>query len=138
MKLTNIGKSSGRNQLRERQRRDRALTPPMRARFPQFSSLRLAFDFREETTTAPAPHLMVLHPPAPAYFLFPCPYADCDGEFDLSAPVTQLAGTGETHCEGQMLCEGHRTRDRAGRAPCRLTLDYSVVATMAPLTVTTG
>jgi hypothetical protein len=136
VKLTNIGKASGRNQLRERQRRDRAMTPLMRARYPQFSALRLEFDFSDEATAAPAPHLMVMHPPAQAYFLFPCPYADCDGEFDLSVPVAQLATDGETRCEGQLRCAGHRTRDRNGRTPCLLTLEYTISANVEQIATT--
>jgi hypothetical protein len=132
VKLANAGKGNGRNQLRERQRRDRAMTPPLRAKFPQYAALRLQFVFSDAATTAPSPHLMVLHPPAPAYFLFPCPYADCDGEFDLSAPVLQLAGSGETSCDGRMRCAGHRAGDRAGGTQCLLTLEYSVTATLDP------
>jgi hypothetical protein len=132
VKLSHIGKaSSGRNQLRERQRRDRAMSPALRVRYPQFTALSLEFDFSDEATTAPAPHLMVMHPPAQAYFLFPCPYADCDGEFDLTAAVADLARDGEAHCDGQLRCAGHRTRDRNGRTPCLLTLEYSIHATIA-------
>jgi len=130
VKLTSIARANGRNQLRERQRRDRAMTPLMRARYPQFASLRLKFDFSDEATAAPAPHLMVMHPPTQAYFVFPCPYADCDGEFDLSTAVAQLATDGEIACEGQMKCAGHRTRDRSGRLPCLLTLEYSIAANL--------
>ena len=54
---------------------------------------------------------MVLHPPAPAYFLFPCPYADCDGEFDLGSAVAQLAAHRETHTHGHSSASGQRTRD---------------------------
>jgi hypothetical protein len=72
MKLSLVRKSgSGRNELRERQRRDRSLAPAMRARYPQFASLRLECDFRDHVGAPPAPHVMVLHPPAAAFFLFP-------------------------------------------------------------------
>ena len=131
MKLSSGGKSSsGRNALRERQRRDRALAPPMRVRYPQFASLRLECEFSDGAVSAPAPHVMVMHPPAPAFFLFPCPYADCDGEFDLTAAVADLAREGATQRDGQLCCAGHRTVDRSGRTPCRLTLDYSLHATV--------
>jgi hypothetical protein len=122
---------SGRNDLRERQRRDRSLAPAMRARYPQFSALRLECDFTDDGAAPPAPHVMVLHPPAAAFFVFPCPYSDCDGEFDLTAAVTGLARDEEKHCQGQLRCAGHRTRDRSGPTPCLLTLDYTIHATMA-------
>jgi len=39
--------ANSRNQLRERQRRDRATAQVMRAMYPQFASLKLEFDFSE-------------------------------------------------------------------------------------------
>jgi hypothetical protein len=131
MKLSSSRKAAtGRNALRERQRRDRALAPAMRVRYPQFAALRLECDFTDGGVSAPAPHVMVMHPPAPAFFLFPCPYADCDGEFDLTAAVAGLANDNGTQCDGQLKCAGHRTPDRNGRMPCLLTLDYSIHATV--------
>ena len=94
--------ANSRNQLRERQRRDRATAQVMRALYPQFASLKLEFDFSEPDpdASAPAPHLLVMHPPSQAYFVFPCPYADCDGEFDLgsvtnSFSVPNVTGTAQ-------------------------------------------
>ena len=102
----------------------------MRIRYPQFASLRLECDFTDGGVTAPAPHVMVLHPPAPAFFLFPCPFSDCDGEFDLTAPVAELAREGATQREGQLRCAGHRAVDRSGQVACRLTLDYALHVTL--------
>ena len=65
--------TNGRNQLRERQRRDRATAQVLRNAYPQFASLRLEFDFSEPETSAPAPQVLVLHPPSQAYFVFSCP-----------------------------------------------------------------
>lgn len=123
MKFTS---TSGRNQLRERQRRDRATAQALRNAYPQFASLRLEFDFSEPDTSAPAPQALVLHPPSQAYFVFPCPYADCDGEFDLTSVVAALARSGEASCEGHQRCGGQRARDHRGRLPCQLTLDYFI------------
>ena len=114
--------------MRERQRRNRSTTALMRAQYPQFGSLRLDFDFSDSAAFTPVPQLTVLHPPARAYFVFPCPYADCDGEFDLTAAVAELARLGETSAEGRLQCCGHRARDRNSRAPCQLTLEYTLVA----------
>jgi len=131
VKLSLVRKSANsRNDLRERQRRDRSLAPAMRTRYPQYASLRLECDFSDYTGAPPAPHVMVLHPPAAAFFVFPCPYSDCDGEFDLTAAVAGLAGKDDTHCEGKLRCAGQRTRDRNGRLPCLLTLEYAIHATL--------
>ena len=111
--------ANSRNQLRERQRRDRATAQVMRAMYPQFASLKLEFDFGSRIrTSAPAPHLLVMHPPSQAYFVFPCPYADCDGEFDLGSVVAELARSRrEAHVTERAKCGGQRVRDKNGRTP---------------------
>jgi hypothetical protein len=128
MKFASASAANGRNQMRERQRRDRAATQIMRARYPQFASLRLDFAFKDDVAFSPAPQVNVMHPPARAYFVFPCPYADCDGEFDLSAPVDQIAREGVTQAAGHLKCCGQRNRDRNGRSPCGLALEYTITA----------
>jgi hypothetical protein len=118
--------SSGRGQTRERQRRDRAVTQALRECYPQFASLRLEFDFSDDTKFTPAPQVTVLHPPATAYFIFPCPYSDCDGEFNLAPVVGEIANSGGLHDEGQMRCCGQRIGPNGERANCGLTLEFSV------------
>ena len=128
MKFAAASSANGRNQMRERHRRDRAATELMRTRFPQFGALRLDFGFSDDGPFTPAPQVTVLHPPARAYFVFPCPYADCDGEFDLTASVDKLAADHETRTTGQVKCCGQRSRDHNSRQPCRLTLEFTCVA----------
>lgn len=128
MKFAYAKAGSGRSEMRERQRRDRARTPILRARFPQFGQVRLQFDFRDQGPFTPAPQVAVLHPPAPAYFVFPCPYADCDGEFDLTAAIESMANAEDTNCDGTMRCAGHRRVEDTAGAPCALTLEFQVAA----------
>jgi hypothetical protein len=128
VKLARATLADRRNTMRERQRRDRAATQLMRERYPQFASLRLNFDFNDNGPFTPAPQVTVLHPPAKTYFLFPCPYADCDGEFDLTEVVARIAREGEVHAEGQLNCCGQRAQEREQRAPCQLVLEYQVDA----------
>jgi hypothetical protein len=117
--------------MRERHRRDRAAAQLLRDRYPQFASIRLDFDFSDDGPFTPAPQVTVLHPPARTFFFLPCPYADCDGEFDLTAAVANLARDKETHAEGQLKCSGTRLRDKDARTPCGLTLEYVIIAEMA-------
>jgi hypothetical protein len=128
MKYANARIGDGRGQMRERQRRDRAATQPLRVRFPQFTSLRLDFDFSDDGRFTPAPQVTVLHPPASAYFIFPCPYTDCDGEFNLAPVVDALASGEQASDEGQLQCSGHRSGSGQSRAACRLVLEYNVIA----------
>ena len=118
----------GRGQMRERQRRDRAATQAMRVRYPQFASLRLLFNFSDDGKFTPAPQVTVLHPPASAYFIFPCPYSDCDGEFNLAPVVDGLVNGGQTQDEGQMRCCGHRASAGATDVRCNLILEYTLQA----------
>jgi hypothetical protein len=121
----------GRAEMRERQRRDRAATQPLRIRFPQFASVQLDFDFSDDGQFTPAPRVTVLHPPATAYFIFPCPYSDCDGEFNLAPVVDALASGNQTRDEGQLRCSGHRSGPGQKRTPCHLVLEYDVHAKRA-------
>jgi hypothetical protein len=128
VKLAPARLTDRRNNMRERQRRDRAATQLMRDRYPQIASLRLDFDFSDSGPFTPAPQVTVLHPPARTYFFFPCPYADCDGEFDLTEAVTRLMREDETHAGGQLTCCGQRTREKQQHSPCQLMLEYTIVA----------
>src|SRR6185437_10439404 len=65
--------------------RDREAAPKLRTMFPVIEQLRFELSFEGGGAATPVPQLHVLHPPARAYFSFPCPYADCDGRFELSA-----------------------------------------------------
>lgn len=92
------------------------------------TSLRLDFDFSDGGDFTPAPQVTVMHPPATAYFIFPCPFSDCDGEFNL-APVVDGLATGDLRFdEGQLQCCGHRTGVGEKRAQCGLVLEYTLHA----------
>ena len=118
--------AKGREALRERQSRDRAAAPALRARYPKVASLQVDFDFSDRTEFLPSPQVTVFHPPARAYFCFACPYSDCDGEFDLTRTVDLMLSGQEPRVDGQLSCAG--TRHRGIR--CTLCLEYSVTANL--------
>ncbi len=129
MKLAHSTSRSGRAHTYERQRRDRAATAVLRTQYPEFASLRLEFVFSDAGPFTPVPQATVMHPAARAYFVFPCPYSHCDGEFDLSAAIHAMAHADQSECEGELQCSGHRMPDSAtGKARCDLKLDYVVRA----------
>src|SRR5215467_10293588 len=68
-------------------RRDRASSQAMRAAFPTVRQLRIELKFEGSQPNTPASQSHVLYPPARAFFGYPCPYADCDGHFDLGEAV---------------------------------------------------
>ena len=120
--------TAGRGAVRERHKRNRAAAPVLRTRFPQLATLRLDFEFSDRSEFLPSPQVTVFHPPAPAYFCFACPYSDCDGEFDLAAPVDLAVTSHSPSAEGQVRCAG----TRHGGTACTLCLEYSIAAHWIP------
>jgi hypothetical protein len=126
MKITTAGPEGARNALREKQRKNRLAAKELRVQFPQFANVRLDFAFSDETSQPPAPQSIVLHPPANAYFVYPCPYASCNGEFDLASKVDEIATAGKERTKGHTKCKGERVRGIQGKTPCDLHIEYSI------------
>jgi hypothetical protein len=114
-----------RAQTRERQRRGRLSAAPLRERYPDVASVRLEFEFRDRGAFPPASQVTVLHPPASAYFSFPCPCNECDGEFDLAAAVESSINGKSARDKGEQPCGGQRTREKV-RSACSVVLEYQV------------
>ena len=111
-------------------RRDRATAPVLRATFPMVEQLRIALKFEAPSSSAPTPQSHVLYPPARAFFEYPCPYWDCDGQFDLGGAVRAALADATHRAEGVLECQGSRIGDRASKRPCLLRLSYEVSATL--------
>jgi hypothetical protein len=109
--------------------RDRRAAPALRALFPGVERLRLELSFEGAAMNTPVPQTHVLHPPARAYFAIPCPYADCDGRFDLTTAVHLAVEQPSGRTEGVMECAGLRAYDLASKRPCRLQLHFTVSVT---------
>jgi hypothetical protein len=117
-----------RQERAERLRRDRAAKLPLREAFPAVQQLRLELKFEGRATNIPAAQSHVLHPPARAFFEFPCPYADCDGQFDLTVAVNTMLADRVPGTEGVLKCSGQRLDRHASRIPCELQLHYAFTA----------
>jgi hypothetical protein len=129
MKLALVSPGAARQERRERLRRNRAAAPALRVAFPAIQHLRLELTFESNASSTPASETHVLHPPARAFFEFPCPYADCDGQFDLTAAVKAALAAPTQRAEGSLECPGRRARDLGGKQPCQLRLMYTVTPT---------
>ncbi len=127
----NLTRSSAaaRQERIDRLRRDRAAAVALRVAFPAVQHLRLELKFESSSAKAPTLQSHVLHPPAQAFFEFPCPYADCDGHFDLTGAVNAALADPAHHSAGVLECCGLRPRDCASNGPCQLHLIYKVTAT---------
>ncbi|MDE2136666.1 MAG: hypothetical protein KGJ68_04470 [Gammaproteobacteria bacterium] len=129
MKLALITPAAKRQERRERLRNSRATALALREVFPAVQYLRLDLMFRSPGPSTPAMQSHTLHAAARAFFEFPCPYADCDGQFDLSAAV-KAAIAGPTHqTTGELECSGRRAVGVGESDLCKLHLSYTVAAT---------
>jgi hypothetical protein len=113
----------------EQFRHDRATAPVLRAIFPAVEQLRIELKFEAPSLSLPTPQSHVLYPPARAFFRYPCPYWDCDGQFDLRGAVDAAVADASHRAEGVLECQGSRIGDRGSRRPCHLRLFYGIAAT---------
>ena len=125
MKRTSPSPEAAHNLRREKQRRNRLAAKELRVQYPQFATIRVDLVFTDERSQPPAPQSIVLHPPAPAYFVYPCPYAGCTGELDLAANVDHIVEQGNARAAGHARCNGER-HGRQGKGPCDLHIKYSI------------
>ena len=124
MRIAIAAAPNGRAAIQERQRRARAVAPPLRVLYPTLATLQLDFDFSGRSAFLPSPQVTVFHPPARAYFCFACPYSDCDGEFDLNDAISQMMDAREACVDGHLDCAGMRL----GAHRCTLSVKYSLAA----------
>jgi hypothetical protein len=129
MKLALVSPAAERQERRDRLRRDRSAAVALRVAFPTVRQLRLELQFEGSDSCTPARQLHLLHPPARAFFEFPCPYADCDGQFDLTDAVNAALADPADRAEGALECSGKRARHVGLKQPCQLRLLYTVTAT---------
>jgi hypothetical protein len=123
--------SAGRERA-ERLRRDGMAAQPLRTAYPAVQYLRLELQFSGMGPITPALQAHVLHPPARAFFQFPCPYADCGGAFNLTSAVNVAMGDSRGHAAGTLECSGLRSVSLSAKQPCKLQVMYKVDATFHP------
>src|SRR5487761_742777 len=131
MRLSQARGAVTRQDRSSRLHRDREAAPKLRTMFPSVEQLRFELKFEGGTAT-PVPQSHVLHPPARAYFSFPCPYGDCDGRFELGAAVHAAVEDPSHRIEGVLDCAGLRASDFASKPPCRLRLHFTLTAVCSP------
>jgi len=120
--------AAARQERMDRLRRDRAAAQVLHVAYPGVRHLRLELKFESATSNPPTLQAHELHPPARAFFEFPCPYADCDGQFDLTAAVKAAVADPTHRSAGVLECPGQRVRNLAAKQPCQLQLHYLIIA----------
>jgi hypothetical protein len=126
MKEAPLSAAAAHQQRQDQLRRDRAAAQTVRVVFPELSLIRLDLHFEPASATTPVPQSHLLHPPARAFFEFRCPFADCNGEFDLSSAVANAVGSASHRAEGILVCNGRRPRNPAEKEPCGLQMRFAV------------
>ena len=128
MKLAALKPQAARQQRQDIWRRDRAAAQTVRRGFPRVERIRFDLTFVDSGAYTPAAQSHILHPAAQAFFRFPCPYADCDGRFDLHAAVTSVLTQSVNSGAGDIECSGHRARDGKSAQHCGLQLRFTIAA----------
>jgi hypothetical protein len=100
--------------------------------FPVVEQLRIELNFEGGGAATPVPQSHVLHPPARAYFSFPCPYTDCDGRFDLTTAVHAVVEDPSHRNEGALECAGSRVSDFRSKPRCQLRVRFILTAICSP------
>ena len=109
-------------------RRARAAAQVLRAAFPEVEHLLIELSFENRSATSPTGQAHMLYPPARAFFTYPCPHSDCDGEFDLESAVRAAVHDGSHTVQGSMPCGGARIGEQGSKRPCGLRLAYAITA----------
>ena len=131
MRMPTRKKESVFQQRRAQWLRDRASAQTLRSAYPAVEMIRVELTFKDSTTRPPAAQSYVVHPPARAFFEYPCPFADCDGKFDLGKEATQAMAASAKHAEGHLECTGLRSRDGLQKQPCGLRVTYALITQYA-------
>jgi hypothetical protein len=111
----------------------RARAPAMRDTFPDVGVIHIDLQFAGGPGLPLSPQRHSLYPAARAFFRFACPCTDCDGDFNLTAMVTDLEKArgsakpaADRHVGGQLTCQGTRWRDSTQGDPCRIQVSFRI------------
>lgn len=118
---------------RERLRQQFTRSVPLRQIYPQFAEVRIELEFRSDGRTTPSAQSFAYFPAARGFFRYACPCHSCDGDFDLSQQVAELAVTGrDERCSRsvEVACVGERAGDAEQRAACAVVARARLSAVM--------
>ena len=105
----------------------------MRDTFPDAGVIHIDLHFVGGPGLPLSPQRHSLYPAARAFFRFACPCTDCDGDFNLTAMVTDLAKArgptkqaADRQVSGHLTCQGTRWRDSTQGDPCRIEVSFRI------------
>jgi hypothetical protein len=112
---------------RDELRQARAAAPTLRSACPDAAVVRVELAFEEDSGPAHAPQAFSVYPPAKAYFVYACPFGDCDGVYDLNRIALDALESGKGKARGKLMCTGTRSRNGKSGCPCELAATYLLV-----------
>jgi hypothetical protein len=111
----------------EELRKARAAAPTLRVAWPEAAVVRVELAFQADSAPAHGPQAFSIYPAAKAHFVYPCPFGDCDGVYDLNEIVFGMLQAGKRRTRGTLTCIGHRSRNGKSDSLCELAASYSIM-----------
>jgi hypothetical protein len=108
--------------------KQRAASATLRAVCPEAALVSIELDFQAQSPVSHARQAHAMYPPAKAHFVYPCPYGDCDGVYDLQAVALDALERKRKGVSGTLKCPGCRSREGAPGLPCQLEVRYAISA----------
>ena len=118
---------------RERLKADFTRGALLRDLHPQLAEVRVEMEFQDGTTRPPSAQSYSYFPAARGFFRYACPCHGCDGELDLTAVVTELAGKSGRNSRTRdvsVACGGQRIEEANQRASCPVCAQVRVSAVL--------
>jgi hypothetical protein len=132
MKLVRRRKATSADIRLDQLRQARVDAPTLRQLLPNAAQVWVELAFDADVRLAQAARVFTIYPAAQAYFVYSCPFGDCDGMFDLNEPVFAMLRAHTCQARGVLHCVGRKAR-RADPGPqCGLGMAYAVGVSYDP------
>ena len=107
----------------------------LREQYPQLAEVRVELAFADGTERNPSSQSFSYFPAARGFFRYACPCHSCNGEFDLTAHVAEVAGKAGRAPrirEVNVPCGGQRIEEANQSAQCPVCAQVRVSAILRP------
>lgn len=133
MKLARRKKASSAELRLDQLRQARIDAPTLRQFLPEAAQVWVELAFDADARLAQPARVFTIYPAAQAYFVYACPFGDCDGTYDLNEPVFAMLRAHSCQSSGALQCVGHKSRLAAPGPQCGLGMAYAVGVSYEPV-----
>jgi hypothetical protein len=126
MRLVRRRKATSADIRLDQLRQARVDAPTLRQILPNAAQVWVELAFDADARLAQSARVFKIYPAAQAYFVYSCPFGDCDGVFDLNEPVFAMLRTHTCQATGALHCAGHKPRRADPGLQCGLGMAYAV------------